>query len=240
MKIITAPKYTDLSKKAFQHLLTMVGNKRSPLICTASGDSPKGLYQQLTSAVVHEQVDVSHWNFVSLDEWAGMNGTDEGSCRFHLDNDLYLPAAIPGERLCFFDGRAHDLDAECNRVERYISDHGGIDVAVVGLGLNGHVGMNEPGTDPSLHLHVAQIHPDTQAVGQKYFTSPKNLEQGLTLGIASLMEARHVMMIVSGEKKAAIVKKIVEDDISEQVPATLLRNHKSFVLFVDKAAATLL
>ena len=169
-----------------------------------------------------------------------MNGNDEGSCRFHLNNQLFNPLQIAEKQISFFDGRAKDLNEECDRIENFIKEHGGIDLAIVGLGMNGHVGMNEPGTSPSLHSHVAEIDSITQQVGQKYFKEKTALSKGITLGIANLMEARNVFLLVNGKKKAEIVKQVLEGEISEQFPASFLRNHKNFSVYLDDEAASLL
>ncbi|MCY7420236.1 MAG: glucosamine-6-phosphate deaminase [Chitinophagaceae bacterium] len=240
MKIIIEENYDELCRHALDDLLAIMEPVSHPLVCVASGDSPKGLYQQLTDRVHQKQVDVSAWNFVGLDEWVGMNGNDEGSCKFHLDNQLFKPLKIEKERQCFFDGRAEDVEAECQRIENFIAQHNGIEAAIVGLGLNGHVGMNEPGSSAKLHAHISEIDPHTQAVGQKYFTSPQSLTHGLTMGIGNLLEAKNVFIIVSGKHKAAIVNRILNEVISETVPATLLRNHTGLVLYVDKDAASLI
>jgi glucosamine-6-phosphate isomerase len=240
MKIFVSGTYEAMSKKALSTVVEIIKDRRSPVICTASGDSPAGLYNELVAGTAKNQVKVSTWNFLSLDEWAGMNGSDNGSCRYHLNQQLFEPLEIPEEQICFFDGRAADLETECNKVEDYIEQHGGIDVAIVGLGINGHVGMNEPGTPALLKSHVADIDPLTQQVGQKYFKENTPLEKGLTLGIASLMEARNVVLVVSGSKKAEILKQVLEGEISEQTPASLLRNHPSFFVFADKEAGSLL
>ncbi len=110
----------------------------------------------------------------------------------------------------------------------------------MGLGLNGHVGLNEPGTDPSLHSHISLIDSVTQQAGQKYFTEQKQLTHGITLGLANLMEAKKVILLVSGKQKAAIIKKVLEGDITEQVPASLLRKHPDFIIYLDEKAAELL
>ena len=240
MKIIIEETYAGLCKHALDDLLAIMHKISSPLICVASGDSPKGLYTQLTEQVQQHTMDVSKWNFVGLDEWVGMNGNDEGSCKFHLDNQLFGPLQVSPERQCFFNGRAEDLEAECQRIENFIAQHNGIEVAIVGLGLNGHVGMNEPGSSVNKHAHVSDIDPQTQAVGQKYFTKPQSLTHGLTMGIANLLEAKNVFIIVSGKHKAEIVKRILEEEISAAVPATLLRNHPGLVLYLDKDAASLI
>ena len=238
MKIIISTTYEAMSKKAADDITDLTQSLINPMLCTASGDSPAGLYKELIRQVNEKNIDVSGWYFVSLDEWLGMNGHDEGSCRFHLNNQLFHPLQVAENNIGFFDGRTKDLEMECARVENFITGHSGIDIAIVGLGMNGHVGMNEPGTSPSLFAHIADIDTITQKVGQKYFKKEQQLTHGLTLGISSLMEARYVMLIVSGEKKAAIVQQVLEGKISEQFPASLLRLHKGLRVYLDNDAAT--
>lgn len=237
MELIIAKNYDEMSRQAAGQLVQAMQKSTTKLLCVASGDTPSGLYRQLVQWVQEGQVDVSDWHFTGLDEWAGMNGTDEGSCRWHLDRQLFHPLRITPERICFFNGRAVDLHQECSRVEAFIQERGGIEVAVVGLGLNGHIGMNEPGTPASIRTHVAQIDEETQRVGQKYFTRPVSIEQGLTLGLANLREARQLMLLASGTHKSAIATRILEAPPSEQVPATLMRDHPGLTVFLDAAAA---
>jgi glucosamine-6-phosphate isomerase len=240
MQIIIADTYEDLSKLAANSVIELMQQVKNPLICTASGDSPEGLYRELVKKVGAKDMNVSDWYFVSLDEWAGMNGNDEGSCRFHLNSDLFHPLHVTAERICFFDGRANNLEEECARIENFINGHEGIDIAIVGLGRNGHVGMNEPGTSPELYSHIAEIDPETQKVGQKYFKKQQQLSQGLTLGIASLMKARHIILLVNGLKKAQIVQQVLEGEISESLPASLMRNHPDLKVYLDKEGASML
>jgi glucosamine-6-phosphate isomerase len=240
MKIHISDSYEEMSQQAASHVLEALAPVKNPLLCPASGDSPKGAYDHLTAMIRQEGMDVSSWKFVGLDEWVGMNGSDEGSCRFYLDRQLFLPLNADQHHICFFDGKASDLQEECDRTEQFIHSNDGIDVAVVGLGLNGHVGMNEPGTSPLLRSHVADIDTITQESGQKYFKEKTIIDKGITLGLANLMEAREVILLVSGNKKAAIVKQILEGEISEQWPASLLRRHKHFSVYLDSAAAFLL
>lgn len=239
MKIFVADTIEAMSKQAADDVIQLMQNVKQPLICTASGDSPAGLYKELVQRVNTKQVNISDWYFVSLDEWAGMNENDEGSCRFHLNNQLFNPLHLAKERICFFDGRANDLQLECNKVENFIKTHEGIDVAIVGLGMNGHVGMNEPGTSAALRTHVADIDPVTQKTGQKYFKEPTSLTKGITLGLATIMDARHIILVVSGRHKAGIVKQVLEGEISEALPASLLRNHPGLKVYSDREAADL-
>lgn len=239
MNIKISDSYRELSKQATDEILEFASSSKGPVICTASGDSPAGLYNELVQRVKENKADISDWKFVGLDEWAGMNGHDEGSCRYHLNNQLYHPLKIPEYKICFFDGRADNPEQECVKTENFIKQNGGIAVAILGLGLNGHVGMNEPGTSPLLRSHIADIDPQTQEVGQKYFTKPQELSHGLTLGLATIMEAKKIILIVTGSHKAAIVKKILEED-PPQLPASLLRNHPGLTIYLDKQAAQLI
>jgi len=240
MKVFVDDSYEASGVHAAEDLVEKVRFVNNPVVCTASGDSPAGLYKQIVDKVQKKQLDVSNWFFLGLDEWVGMNGSDEGSCRYHLDQQLFHPLQIPARRICFFDGRAHDLEKECLRIEKFIQEHNGIDATILGLGVNGHVGMNEPGTAAQTRSHVAELHDTTKQVGQKYFKNEQTLTQGLTLGIATLMESKHIILMISGRHKAAITQRIFEEEISEQLPASLLRKHPSFSVYLEPASAQLM
>lgn len=240
MKITIGESYKEVSAQAANEVVHLMQASTNKVLCIASGDTPAGLYREMVTKVSNGELDIAGWHFVGLDEWGGMNGSDEGSCRYHLNRQFFQPLKVSEEKICFFDGRAANLEEECSRTENFIQQHGGIDVAILGLGLNGHIGMNEPGTSPRLHSHVSEIDSQTQAVGQKYFTGPRQLTNGLTLGLANLMETKHVILLVSGAHKAAIVKRILEEEVSEHLPATLLRSHPGLHIFLDAEAAKLL
>jgi len=238
MKVFIADGYEKMSKQAADDVVEIMNSRQQPLICTASGDSPAGLYKEIAERSNKKQVDVSNWFFVGLDEWVGMNGNDEGSCRYHLDKQLFQPLKIDNSKICFFDGRKKDLEGECQHTENFIVQHGGMDAVILGVGLNGHVGMNEPGTLLDTHSHVTDLDPTTQQVGQKYFTKEQKLTEGITLGLATIMEARNIILLVGGKHKADIIQKVIEGEISEKLPATLLRRHPSFKIYLDADAAS--
>ena len=238
MKIFVADNYEKMSKQAASDVIDMMQSRKDPLICTASGDSPAGLYKELAERVSSKQLNTSNWFFVGLDEWIPMNGNDEGSCRYHLNKELFRPLQTGDEKICFFDGRTSDLQGECERTESFIQHHGGMDVAILGVGMNGHVGMNEPGTSINTRSHVAELASTTQQVGQKYFTKEQKLTKGITLGLKTLMEAKNIILLISGKHKADITQKILEDAVSENLPATLLRNHPALKIYLDSDAAS--
>lgn len=240
MEIIIEPTYEALGQRAAADLLRIVTPLERPLICPTSGSTPAALYKALVQQIREQDIDYRNWYFVGLDEWAGMNGGDKGSCRDFVNEELFGPLDINETQVCFFDGRALNLERECSRVEEFIRQQSRITVAVVGLGMNGHIGMNEPGTPVAVRSHVAEIAEETQRIGQKYFSEPKQLMHGLTLGLATLLDAEHLFLMVNGEKKASIVKRVVNETPTESVPATLLKQHKDFRLYLDAGAARLL
>ena len=177
MNLFVYETYESMSARAAESVIEIIISKKNAVLCTASGDSPAGLYKKLVAYIQENNVDISDLNFIGLDEWLGMNGNDEGSCRYHLNNQLFHPLDVDEKNIAFFDGRAINPEEECRRIDDSIKKHNGIDLAIVGLGMNGHVGMNEPGTSASLHSHVAEIDPITQQVGQKYFKERKEISR---------------------------------------------------------------
>ena len=240
MKLIIKDTYDNMSKSAAADLLRLLQSFDKPLICVASGASPAGLYKELIGLVKSSEIDTSQWYFVGLDEWKGMNGTDEGSSRDQLNQQLFYGLNVPEERICFFDGKATDLDSECEKIEDFIQQHGGISVAILGIGINGHIAMNEPGTRATLRSHVASIHTSTQQIGQKYFKEPRQLDTGITLGLATLLESKHLFLLASGTTKADSIYRMLHDPVSEELPATFLRDHAGLHIYLDQEAAGLL
>jgi galactosamine-6-phosphate isomerase len=238
MQRIISKDSETLSDKATQTIREIMANQQNPLICVASGDSPSGIYKNIVAQVQKNELTIDHWRFLGLDEWVGLNGADEGSCRWHLNRELFTPLQIKKDSICFFNGASENLDQECADTESYIQKQGGIEIAIVGLGMNGHIGMNEPKTPIISRSHVTDLDPITIEVGQKYFNNPQPLSRGITLGMATLLDAKHLILVVSGSKKAAIVKQVLEGPISESIPASLLRNHPNCSIYLDEAAAS--
>ncbi|MDR0792484.1 MAG: glucosamine-6-phosphate deaminase [Chitinophagaceae bacterium] len=229
-----------MSEKSAEAVIQLMSLHEQPLLCPASGDTPTGLFKTLVEKYRAKKIDPSSWSFVGLDEWVGLNGNDEGSCRQYLDKNLFRPLNVPENKIIFFDGRAENLEDECKKTENFIQQNKGLHVAILGLGTNGHIGMNEPECDVAQHVHVVQLHPSTIQAGQKYFQKPQPLDKGITLGIEGLMESRHIILLASGKHKAEIVKKVIKGEVTPKVPGSLLHNHPSCTVFLDADAASML
>src|SRR5438045_858479 len=125
-------------------------------------------------------------------------------------------------------------------MDDYIFHHGPIDLMIVGIGMNGHIGFNEPGISFSLYSHIADLDETTTTVGQKYFDSPAKLKQGLTLGLRHLLESRKLILLANGRKKAEVIQKTVEGKVSNNFPASIVQQHPNCVLMIDEEAGALL
>ena len=229
-----------LARTTAGDILELVKNKPNAVLCMASGETPKLTNEYIVEGAKKNGVDFSAVQFISLDEWAGVPKSNMGSCYYFLNETIFEPLAIPESNIHFFDGTAADLAAECERINRAIEKLQGIDLVLVGIGMNGHIGFNEPGTSPGLSAHVIELDATTLQVGQKYFSASTRLQKGISLGIAQIMQARLAILLASGTKKAGIIKKTLEEDITTAVPASILRRHNHAVTLLDKDAASLL
>ncbi|PLT45426.1 Glucosamine-6-phosphate deaminase [Paenibacillus pasadenensis] len=237
MQTIIESDYEALSERASEWIAKCVSDKPDAVLCLAAGATPVGAFRKLVSMAREGKVDLSKCRFVGLDEWAGLGREDEGSCKRLLYEEIFEPLQIPEDQLYMFDACSEDLAGQCQAMNRRIETLGGIDFMLVGAGMNGHIGFNEPGTSFDTYAHVANLDEVTQQVGQKYFTKPMRLRTGVTLGLRHLAESRSVVLMVSGSHKADIVERIVNEGISEQLPASLVRKHPNGCLLLDSEAA---
>ena len=239
MDLVVSSDYTGMCRAVTDRLEAIIAQKPDCLIELPGGDTPLGIFKMLVEDAKAGAVDVSRTRFVSLDEWEGLGYETPGSCKQTLYDQLYLQLPIDVERqVCFFDGHA-DLAAECARVDAFVEEAGGLDAAVLGIGMNGHVGFNEPGTDPDQYCTIVPLDPVTRDVSVKYFAGKQlDIAHGITLGMRHLIGAREVMLIADSERKADIVKRIVEGPITTDVPASLMRRAERCTFFLDEAAAS--
>jgi glucosamine-6-phosphate isomerase len=227
-----------MSRAAADFVTDYVNNKPEALLCIPSGESATGMLKYLADYASEGRVDFNKCFFVGLDEWVGMNEEDEGSCTNYMYSNVFNPLKIKPERIIFFNAIEEDLDAECERVDSFIKDHGGLDIMMVGIGMNGHIGLNEPGVDFDLYSHRSQLDTVTKTVGQKYFKQETELREGITLGPKHFLEAKVAVLIASGLKKAAIISKALEGEITNQLPASIIQMHHHAFVFLDREAAS--
>jgi len=230
--------YEGLSKRTSDFIVDYVNQHPAATLCLAGGDTPRKTYDYLVEAYEQKKVSFSACTFVALDEFVGIGREEEGSCYRFLHHALLDHIDIQTENCFFFDAMASDLAQECQRMDDIIQQRGGIDVVLLGVGMNGHLGFNEPLVPFHLHAHVVELDHTSQTVGQKYFQEERVLEKGITLGIQHVLDAKKAILIANGQKKASIMCQTIEDDITIQVPATALKMHTEAYVFIDKEAAS--
>ena len=234
------PDHSTLSQYAAEHIAALINQKPDALLCLASGDTPIETYRRFVALAQAERVDVSQCTFVGLDEWVGFGPEDAGSCSYYVFRDLFTPLNLRPDQVHIFDAKATNLAAECSRIDALIDSRGGLDLLLVGMGMNGHIALNEPGTPFTLGCHVVELAESTKTVGQKYFEKETTLDQGITLGLRHLTEAHEVILLVSGAKKAPMLREALTGSITEQVPASILQTKPTAQIWLDEAAGSLL
>jgi galactosamine-6-phosphate isomerase len=232
--------YEAVSAYTADTLQTLLKAKPAAVVCIASGDSPRLACEMFVTQAKTSQLDTSQLSFVGLDEWVGLPATLPGTCASDFMKRLIVPLALQPHQYHLFDGRSLDLKAECEQMDQWLATRGGIDIMIVGIGMNGHIGFNEPGAGAHWLSHVMPLAELTQTVGQRYFEQPVQVTQGITLGLGHLMQARQVLLLANGERKASVIAKAVTAPVSTHFPASILQQHAQAQLVIDRAAATLL
>ena len=227
----------SLSAYVAAQIVETVEYKPKALLCLATGESPLLAYEMAAAGAGERNVDFTAAYFIALDEWMGIAPEDSGSCTFFLRKHILEKLSLQHEHVHLFNGVSSNPAKDCRSADDFIRSHGPIDLMVVGIGMNGHVGFNEPGTPEDLYSHVIDLDEVTKSVGQKYFPDARNLSKGITLGWRHIFEARRVILIATGKHKAPIVAGSLQGKVTAQVPASLLRKHPGAEFCTDEAAA---
>ena len=236
MKVNVYPDYKSLSRATADLISTYIKKKPGSLICLASGHSPLGVFNCMVEDAKAGKLNLDRCTFVSLDEWIGIPALQKGSCREMMNKDLFGPLAIKEHQIVFFDGMAKDLKEQVDKVNNAIEANNGLDIMLVGVGMNGHIAMNEPGTSFDSVAHVSTLAEETKTVGQKYFDTATQLSQGITLGLKHFRDAKLPILMANGEKKAPIVRKILSSSPSESLPASVVQLIDHGIVMLDEAA----
>lgn len=241
MKIYSAQDYQSMSRKAANILSAHVILKPDSVLGLATGSTPIGMYKQLIDWYNKGDIDFSQVHTVNLDEYLGLAPTHDQSYRYFMQANLFDHVNVPPENTNVPNGLAPDPEAECARYNQVIADLGSIDVQVLGMGHNGHIGFNEPEEAFELETHVVNLTDNTIDANARFFASRDEVpRQAITMGIKSIMQARHILVVVSGKDKAEIVKRAFFGPVTPKVPASILQMHPHVSLVADEAALSLL
>ena len=242
MKIIRAKDYQDMSRKAANIISAQVIMKPDCVLGLATGGTPVGTYAQLVDWYNKGDLDFSEVTTVNLDEYRGLPKEHPQSYWYFMNENLFSKVNIDPAKTNLPDGTNMDAEAECKRYDAVIRSVGGVDLQLLGIGPNGHIGFNEPGEAFELETHCIDLAPTTIEANKRFFDGNEDLvpKQAYTMGIRTIMQARKVLMVVNGAGKAEIVKKAFFGPVTPEVPASILQLHPDFILVGDEEALSLI
>ena len=236
MKITILDTHEDLSRVASAMIIQQLETDPDLLLCAATGNTPSRTYALLAEEYQRRPERFAGLRVLKLDEWGGLAADDPGSCEYYLRTRLVDPLQITGQRYTGFRNDPEDPETECKRMQTELSASGRIGCCILGLGVNGHIGFNEPAAFLQPGCHVARLAPTTvqhtMVEGKQHLPS-----YGLTLGIADILQARMILLLISGGSKTEITRQFLRQRVTPELPASFLWLHDNVCCLLDKAAA---
>ena len=237
MQIFKEKDYDAMSRRAASLISAQVILKPNCVLGLATGSSPIGTYKRLVEGYQNGILDFSEVRTVNLDEYKGLAPDNDQSYRYFMQDNLFSKVNIKPENTNVPNGLAADDAAECARYDAVIQSMGGVDLQLLGIGHNGHIGFNEPAPEFPKDTHVVALTESTIKANSRLFASPDQVPHyAYTMGIKSIMMAHKILLVASGEDKAEIVNKAFFGPVTPEVPASILQLHPDVVLVADEAA----
>lgn len=237
MNVIKVRNYDEMSGKACSLLLDKINSVQHPVLGLATGSTPEGLYKKLIEKHERAEVSFNDTTTFNLDEYIGLSKDHPNSYHFYMKDHLFQHIDIDMKKVNVPNGEVADIQKECNDYEKLIRDNGNIDVQILGLGTNGHIGFNEPGTPFSSRTHIVNLAESTRQANARFFSSIHDVPtKAVTMGVETIMESKEIIVLVSGESKAEALSRFISGDVSEDFPASILQRHRHVTIIADEAA----
>lgn len=233
----------DEAAEALAHRVAdAIREKPTLVLGLPTGRSPVATYAALRRLHAEAEVDFSRVTTFNLDEFAGIDGSHPGSFRRFMEEHLFGAVNVDRQRVHFLEGAAPDLDAECDRYEAAIERAGGIDLQLIGIGANGHIGFNEPGDSLVSRTHRVVLHEVTRRENAALFggNAAAVPREALSMGMGTILRAASIVLLATGERKARCVERTVRGPLTTRLPASFLQTHRHVELFLDRVSAALL
>jgi glucosamine-6-phosphate deaminase len=239
MDVIITSDYKEMSERAAEIVVGAIREKPGLVLGLATGSTPEGLYERIVKAHKEEGLDCSQLTTFNLDEYVDLPPDHGQSYRHFMDSHLFEHINVPRDSTNVPDGLAANLGEYCRIYEEMIKAAGGIDIQVLGIGRDGHLGFNEPGSSLESLTQVVALAPETIEDNARFFESEEDVPRfAITMGVRSILNARKCLMLASGESKAEAVKGAVEGPVTSMLTASALQMHRDAVVVVDEAAAS--
>ncbi|MBS4212338.1 MULTISPECIES: glucosamine-6-phosphate deaminase [Neobacillus] len=237
MKIIEVKDYNEMSLKAAEYIIEKVINNPRIKLGLATGGTPVGTYKNLIADHRKNGTSYQHVTTFNLDEYIGLSGDNQNSYRYFMNEQLFNHIDVHESKTFIPSGIVKDMQAECLYYDDLIEKHGGIDLQLLGIGQNGHIGFNEPGTSFRSNTHVVQLAPSTIQANARFFNNIEEVPtKAITMGIASILRSKEILLLVSGESKNDAMFKLLNGELTENFPASALKKHPYVTIIADKAA----
>lgn len=241
MKIIKATNYKSMSRKAANIISAQVILKPDSVLGLATGSTPIGVYEQLIEWYRKDDIDFSKVHTVNLDEYCGLSASHAQSYAYYMHSNFFDKVNIPKAHCNLPNGQAADVEAECARYDSMITELGGIDLQLLGIGHTGHIGFNEPDEAFDKMTHRVKLTEQTIGANARFFGSIDEVPtNAITMGIKAIMQARSILLIASGSDKADILSRALQGPVTPAVPASILQLHPHVTVVADEDALALL
>lgn len=235
------PNPQAIAEYVSNQLIAQIQKKNNAVLGLATGSTMEPVYEKLSEQVSRQNIDVSGLTTFNLDEYIGLGADHPQSYRFYMQQHLFNRLAFARHRTFLPDGLCSDPATQCEQYSSLIRETGHIDLQLLGIGNNGHIGFNEPGTSFDSRTHVVQLSEQTRMDNGRFFDSMDQVPgQAITLGMQDIMESRQIILIATGSKKAEIMAELYESPVNERLPASLIKSHSNAMILLDEQAAALL
>ncbi len=231
MKFIKVKNYEQMSRQAANIISAQIVMKPNCVLGLATGSTPEGIYDCLTERYNNGDLDFSCVRSINLDEYVSLDGTNDQSYRYFMNHHLFDRVNINKENTYVPNGKATDVESECRAYDERIGDFGGIDLQLLGIGLDGHIGFNEPDEVFVKETHIVDLHPSTIEANARFFTSSDEVpRQAITMGMGAIMQAKSVLLVANGKNKKAIVEEAFFGPVTPKIPASILQLHPNLTV----------
>lgn len=241
MRIIVEKDYHAMSKKAALMVASQITLKPDSNLGLATGGTPLAMYDKLIEMYREDEIDFSEVQSFNLDEYCGLEADHPNSYHYYMNDNFFNDINIKKENIHIPNGSAEDFEKECRNYEESIKSARGIDLQILGIGSNGHIGFNEPDENLNVATEVVNLTEETIEANSRYFDSKDEVPQkAISMGMATILKADRIILLASGREKAEAIKRTVSGKISTQVPASLLQTHPQITILLDREAASLI
>lgn len=239
MKILVCKDYEELSLKSAEIIVNQINQKKDSVLGLATGGTPVGMYKELVKSYREGKVDFGKVITFNLDEYYGVDHENINSYHYYMKTNFFDHVNVERKNINIPNGMSKDIEKECREYDEKIQNMGGIDLQVLGVGLNGHIGFNEPAKELMSGTHITDLTKETINANARFFEDISQVPtRAITMGMATILRSKKIVVLINGKNKSKIFEKITGKKITTQIPATLLQLHPDVTIVVDEQAAT--